>query len=60
MDVGFGPIIVVITFLLMIAVAPTWPWSRAWGFRPTIALGLIFMMIAVFVAIGGFGPPGGL
>ncbi|MCK5932584.1 MAG: DUF3309 domain-containing protein [Fulvimarina manganoxydans] len=56
MEVGYGPIIVVLAFLVLIAAIPTWPWSRQWGFRPTISLGIIFTMIAVFVAIGGFGP----
>lgn len=56
MSLGPGPIIVVIVFLVMIAAIPTWPYSRRWGYRPTMVLGLIFLMIAVFVAIGGFAP----
>ena len=56
MPLGPGPIIVVIVFLVMIAAMPTWPYSRRWGYRPTMVLALIFLMIAVFVAIGGFGP----
>ena len=56
MSLGPGPIIVVIVFLVMIAMMPTWPYSRRWGYRPTMVLALIFLMIAVFVAIGGFGP----
>jgi low affinity Fe/Cu permease len=56
MAVGYGPIIVVIVFLVLIASMPIWPFSRRWGYRPSIALGIIFTMIAVFVAIGGFGP----
>ena len=55
MEVGIGPIIVVIAFLVMIMAVPIWPWARPYGYRPTIVLGLVFMMIAVFVAIGGFG-----
>ncbi|WP_082529367.1 DUF3309 family protein [Aurantimonas sp. Leaf443] len=55
MDVGYAPIIVVIVFLLVVAVMPVWPWSRGWGSRPVLALALIFMMIAVFAVIGGFG-----
>ena len=56
MPVGPGPIVVVIVFLVMIAIMPTWPYSRRWGYRPTMVLALVFLMIAVFVAIGGFGP----
>ncbi|MCE7027801.1 DUF3309 family protein [Jiella avicenniae] len=56
MDVGYGPIVVVIVFLALIAAMPTWPYSRQWGYRPTLVLGIIFVLIAVFVAIGGFGP----
>lgn len=56
MDVGYGPIVVVIVFLALIAAMPTWPYSRQWGYRPTLVLGIVFVMIAVFVAIGGFGP----
>ncbi|EAU40349.1 hypothetical protein FP2506_03945 [Fulvimarina pelagi HTCC2506] len=55
MDVGIGPIVVVIAFLVMIMAVPIWPWARPFGYRPTIILGIVFMMIAVFVAIGGFG-----
>ena len=56
MAVGYGPIIVVIVFILLIGVMPAWPYSRQWGYRPTLVLAIIFLMIAVFVAIGGFGP----
>ena len=56
MDVGYGPIVGGIVFLILIAAMPTWPWARQWGYRPTMVLGIVFMMIAVFVAIGGFGP----
>lgn len=56
MSVGYGPIIVIIAFLLLIAAMPTWPYARQWGYRPTMVLAIIFMMVAVFVAIGGFGP----
>lgn len=56
MEVGYGPIAVVIVFLLLIGVMPAWPYSRSWGYRPTMVLAIVFMMIAVFVAIGGFGP----
>ncbi|HEY9058569.1 MAG TPA: DUF3309 family protein [Aurantimonas sp.] len=56
MPFQYGPIVVVVAFLLLIAVMPTWPYSRGWGYRPTLALAIIFTMLAVFVAIGGFGP----
>ena len=59
MAVGYGPIIVVLVFLALVAVMPVWPFSRRWGYRPTIVLGIILTLIAVFVAIGGFGPPTG-
>lgn len=57
MAVGYGPIIVVLVFLALIAVMPVWPFSRQWGYRPTIVLGIVLTLVAVFVAIGGFGPP---
>ncbi|MEX6508245.1 DUF3309 family protein [Jiella sp. M17.18] len=56
MPVGYGPIVVVLVFIALIAVMPTWPYSRQWGYRPTMILGIIFLLIAVFVAIGGLGP----
>ncbi|MBB4003266.1 MAG: DUF3309 family protein [Aurantimonas endophytica] len=56
MAVGYGPIIVVLVFLALIAVMPIWPFSRQWGYRPSIVFGIILTLIAVFVAIGGFGP----
>lgn len=56
MPFQYGPIVVVVAFLLLLAVMPTWPYSRGWGYRPTLVLAIIFTLLAVFVAIGGFGP----
>jgi hypothetical protein len=53
MTLGYGPIIVVIVFLLLVGVMPAWPYSRQWGYRPTIILGIVFVLIAAFVALGG-------
>ena len=57
MAVGYGPIVVILVFFALIAVMPAWPYARQWGYRPTMILGIVFVLIAVYVAIGGFGPP---
>lgn len=56
MMVGYGPIVLIVVFLVLIAVMPSWPYSRQWGYRPTMVLAIVFLMMAVFVAIGGLGP----
>ena len=56
MMVGYGPIVLIVVFLVLIAVMPAWPYSRQWGYRPTMVLAIVFLMMAVFVAIGGLGP----
>jgi hypothetical protein len=55
--VGLAPYAVTIAFLVLVAVMPIWPWSRRFGARPALSLGIVFTLVAVFAAIGGFGAP---
>lgn len=57
MSAGFAPYAVLIAFLVLVAVMPIWPWSRRFGARPALSLGIIFTLVAVFAAIGGFDSP---
>jgi len=42
----------VIVFALLVLVAlPTWPYSRRWGYRPSIALTLVLVLFLLLVAL---------
>lgn len=44
-----GLILLVILVVLLIAVLPTWPYSNAWGYRPTGMIGLILIIILILI-----------
>ena len=42
-----GASITVLVFLVLLAILPMWPYSRGWGYRPTILLGVAFTAAVV-------------
>ena len=40
-------ILLVIIVLLIIGAAPTWPYSRGWGYYPSGGLGLVLVIVIV-------------
>jgi hypothetical protein len=38
--------------LLAVAVAPAWPYSRAWGYYPSGVLGTALIVVAVLALMG--------
>jgi hypothetical protein len=45
-------IIIVILILLLIGAAPSWPYSRGWGYYPSGALGIILLIVIILLLMG--------
>lgn len=46
-----GLILIIILVVLLLGSAPTWPYSRNWGYRPSGALGLILAIVLILVLL---------
>jgi hypothetical protein len=42
----------ILLFVLLLAVLPTWPYSSGWGFYPSGGLGVILLVVLVLVLMG--------
>lgn len=40
-------LILLIVLILLIGAAPTWPYSRGWGYYPSGGLGLVLVIVLV-------------
>jgi hypothetical protein len=49
-----GAILLIVLVLLLIGAIPVWPYSRNWGYCPTGALGLVFLMLIILLLLGKF------
>lgn len=49
---SLGLILIVILVLFLIAVLPTWPHSKSWGYYPSSGLGLILIIVLVLLLFG--------
>ncbi len=47
-----GTILLIVLILLLIGAFPTWPHSRAWGYRPTGILGIVLIVVIVLLLMG--------
>jgi Protein of unknown function (DUF3309) len=45
-------LMLLILFILLIAVLPTWPYSRGWGYYPTGGLGTVLLVLLILVLLG--------
>lgn len=41
-----GPLLIVVLAMLLLAVLPSWPYSRTWGYYPSGVMGLILAFVA--------------
>jgi hypothetical protein len=41
-------LLLIVLVVLLLAVVPTWPYSRAWGYGPSGLLALILVIVLVF------------
>ena len=49
---SIGLILLIVIFLILLGVLPTWPHSRSWGYAPSGGLGLVLVVLLVLVLMG--------
>lgn len=47
-------ILLIIVIILLIAVLPTWPYSRGWGYAPGGLIGVILIILLILLILGVF------
>ena len=45
-------LLLILVIVVLIAVLPTWPYCRGWGYYPGGALGLILIILIVLIVLG--------
>jgi hypothetical protein len=48
---SLGLILIIILVVLLLGSAPTWPYSRSWGYRPSGVLGTILLIVLILVLL---------
>ena len=48
-----SPLLLILLIILLIAVLPSWPYSRGWGYFPSGTLGLILVIVLILVLMRG-------
>lgn len=49
---SLGSILLLLIILMILGVIPTWPHSRAWGYRPSGVLGVVLVVVLVLFLMG--------
>ncbi|MFL6282910.1 MAG: DUF3309 family protein [Pyrinomonadaceae bacterium] len=49
---SIGLILLIILIILLVGAAPTWPYSRGWGYYPSGGLGLLLLIIIILLLMG--------
>lgn len=49
---SLSTILIVVLVLMLVGVIPTWPHSRAWGYTPSGAIGLVVVIILILLLLG--------
>ena len=44
-----GTVLLIVLILLLVGALPTWPHSRAWGYRPSGLLGVLLIVFLVLL-----------
>ena len=45
-------LLVLLLVILVLAVAPAWPYSRGWGYYPSGGLGTVLLILVVLMLLG--------
>jgi hypothetical protein len=45
-------LILILLVVLILAVAPSWPYSRDWGYYPSGGLGTILLIVIILMLLG--------
>jgi hypothetical protein len=48
----FAAVVLVVLLLIILAVLPVWPYSRAWGYGPTILIGTVLVVLLIMTLRG--------
>ncbi len=48
---SIGLILVIILILLLVGAAPSWPYSRNWGYYPSGGLGLVLLIVIILLLL---------
>jgi len=46
-----NPILLIVLIIVLIAVLPTWPYSRSWGYYPSGGLGLVLIILLLLLLL---------
>ena len=47
-------LLLLVLVILLLAVIPTWPYSRGWGYYPSGGLGTILVIVIILMLLGMF------
>jgi hypothetical protein len=47
-----GLILLIVLILLLVGAAPSWPYSRNWGYYPSGGLGLVLLILIILLLLG--------
>ena len=47
-------VLVLLLVVLLLALAPTWPYSKSWGYYPSGTLGAVLVVVIALVLLGRF------
>jgi len=45
-------LLIVLLVVLLLGTAPTWPYSRGWGYYPSGGLGLVLLIVIILMLLG--------
>ena len=45
-------LILLLLIVLILAVIPSWPYSRGWGYYPSGGLGLVLLIVVILLLMG--------
>ena len=43
---------ILLLVILVLALMPTWPYSRGWGYYPSGGLGLVLLIVVILLLMG--------
>jgi hypothetical protein len=49
---SLGTILIIILILALVGIIPVWPHSRAWGYGPSGAVGLVVLILLILFLTG--------
>jgi len=47
-----GLILLIVLIVLLVGAAPSWPYSRGWGYYPSGGIGILLVILIVLLLLG--------